>query len=390
MYCGGMFIKITTSGGRRYIQLVESYRDESGRVKKRTVATLGRADQVGGQLQSVIRGLQRLRGDAPSDAGAVATMADVRFESSRALGDVWALTELWDELGFGELRRVFGRTRSRIDVEALVRLMVLNRLCDPTSKLGVLRWLQTVALPRFAPKAVTHQQLLRAMDALVEHQGRVQAALAGLLRPLIDQDLSVVFYDMTTIGVEGETELAGDLRQFGLSKDGGIRRQFMLGVVQTAEGLPLMHRVWEGNTAEAPTLSAVVQEVLALYPVKRVVLVADRALLAWTIWSGCASNAWAAPSSPWSSSWPCRGGATASSRRFWSRSTHSAARRPPVRSLARPAGRTCAWSGLTIRAARRNKPQRAASISKNSRRRPSGARASSTPRTVDPPSRAGA
>jgi transposase len=272
-----MFIKLTTSGGRRYVQLVESYRDESGRVKKRTVATLGRADQAGEQLGSVIRGLQRLRGDAPALESAAA--GDVRFESSRALGDVWALTELWDELGFGELRRVFRRTRSRIDVEALVRLMVLNRLCDPTSKLGVLRWLQTVALPRFAPKEVTHQQLLRAMDALVEHQDRVQTALAGWLRPLIDQDLSVVFYDMTTIGVEGETELAGDLRQFGMSKDGGIRRQFMLGVVQTAEGLPLTHRVWEGNTAEAPTLSAVVQEVLALYPVKRVVLVADRGLL---------------------------------------------------------------------------------------------------------------
>lgn len=88
-----------------------------------------------------------------------------------------------------------------------------------------------------------------------------------------------MFYDMTTIGVEGEAELAGDLRQFGMSKDGGTRRQFMLGVVQTAEGLPLTHRVWEGNTAEAPTLSAVVQEVLSLYPVKRVVLVADRRLL---------------------------------------------------------------------------------------------------------------
>lgn len=65
VYCGGMFIKITTSGGRRYVQLVESYRDERGRVKKRTVATLGRADQAGSQLESVIRGLQRLRSDTP-------------------------------------------------------------------------------------------------------------------------------------------------------------------------------------------------------------------------------------------------------------------------------------------------------------------------------------
>ena len=42
---------------------------------------------------------------------------------------------------------MFGRTRHAIDVEALIRIMVLNRLCDPDSKLGVLRWLQTVTLP---------------------------------------------------------------------------------------------------------------------------------------------------------------------------------------------------------------------------------------------------
>ena len=43
-----MHVKLTTSGGRRYVQLVESYRDEAGQVKKRTVATLGRAEQVAG------------------------------------------------------------------------------------------------------------------------------------------------------------------------------------------------------------------------------------------------------------------------------------------------------------------------------------------------------
>jgi hypothetical protein len=75
-----------------------------------------------------------------------------------------------------------------------------------------------------------------------------------LLRPLIDQELSVVFYDPTTVGVEGATELPGDVREYGMSKDGGIARQFMLGVVQTAEGLPIAHRVWQGNTAEAVTL----------------------------------------------------------------------------------------------------------------------------------------
>ena len=45
--------------------------------------------------------------------------------------------------------------------------MVFNRLCAPDSKLGCLRWLETVAMPAM-PEGVTHQHLLRAMDALME------------------------------------------------------------------------------------------------------------------------------------------------------------------------------------------------------------------------------
>lgn len=273
-----MHVKITTSGSRRYVQLVESYRDDAGRVKKRTVATLGRLDQVGGELDSVIRGLLKVSGRDP--LGERPAAPSVAFESARALGDVWALTELWDELGFGALRRVFRRTRHTTDVEALIRVMVLNRLCDPDSKLGVLRWLETVALPEVDVKTITHQQLLRSLDALMDHQAAVDAVVAGLLRPLIDQDLSVVFYDLTTIRTEGLATVAGDVRAFGMAKEGTIARQFMLGVVQTAEGLPIYHEVFDGNAAETKTLLPTLATVLERFPqVRRLVLVADRGLL---------------------------------------------------------------------------------------------------------------
>jgi len=76
--------------------------------------------------------------------------------------------------------------------------------------------------------------------------------------------LSVVFYDLTTIRTEGLSTEAGDLRHFGMSKEGVIARQFMLGVVQTADGMPIHHEVFEGNEwpsssgsrANAPNLSS--------------------------------------------------------------------------------------------------------------------------------------
>ncbi len=271
-----MFVKLTHSGPRSYVQLVEAYRDDAGRPKQRTVVTLGRLDQLDSGLDSVIAGLLRITGKAAPTAAPAPT---INFESARDFGDVWALTELWNSLGFDRLKRVFRRTRHAIDVEALVRVMVLNRLCDPESKLGVLRWVQTVTLPGAFDGAIEHQHLLRAMDAMVEHQDEVEVVLASLLRPLVDQNLAVVFYDMTTIRAAGLSDEDGDVRQFGMSKEGVIARQIMLGVVQTAEGLPLYHEVFDGNTSEVQTLKPTLEKIVKRFPVKRVIAVADRVLL---------------------------------------------------------------------------------------------------------------
>jgi hypothetical protein len=94
-----VFIKLTRSGGRTYAQLAESFRDEQGRPRQRTLATLGRIDDNGGQVDKLLAALLRARGRPAGDAAA----PQVRFESALALGDVWALSELWRELGFDGL-----------------------------------------------------------------------------------------------------------------------------------------------------------------------------------------------------------------------------------------------------------------------------------------------
>ena len=108
---------------------------------------MGRLDKLGDKLESVAEGLCRITGRTLPDK------PDVAFESSRA----------W-------------------------------------------RWLQTVCIPGVSDlEKVDHQHLLCAMDAFNEHQAAVSDQVTELLRPLIDQELSVVFYDMTTIRTEGLT-----------------------------------------------------------------------------------------------------------------------------------------------------------------------------------------
>ena len=89
-----------------------------------------------------------------------------------------------------------------------------------------------------------------------------------------------MFYDLTTIRTEGDSQVGcGELRQYGRAKEGDIARQVMLGVVQTAEGLPVHHEVFAGNSAETHTLVPTIEPVLSRFPIRRVVLVADRGLL---------------------------------------------------------------------------------------------------------------
>ena len=78
-----MFIKVTQSGSRRYVQLVESFRNAEGKPRQRTVCTLGRLES-GGEVDTLIASLQRARGVVP----AVAALDRLRFTDSRQAGDV--------------------------------------------------------------------------------------------------------------------------------------------------------------------------------------------------------------------------------------------------------------------------------------------------------------
>lgn len=272
-----MFVKITSSGGRQYVKLVEAFRDKAGVPRQRVIATLGRIEAIrSGESNALINGLLRAADQPTMDEGT----GSVSFAPALTVGDTWMLTALWEELGFAEAFRRILRPRRRFDAEKLLRVMVFNRLCDPESKLGISRWLEGTLVPDVPVESVTHQRLLRTMDTVTDCVRALEEVTATLLRPLIDQELSIVFYDLTTIRTEGGSQVGcGELRQYGRAKEGDIARQVMLGVVQTAEGLPIHHEVFAGNSAETQTLVPTIERVLSRFPIRRVVLVADRGLL---------------------------------------------------------------------------------------------------------------
>jgi hypothetical protein len=157
--------------------------------------------------------------------------------------------------------------------------MVFNRLCDPTSKLGCLRWLDTVAMPAMPDKR--HPSAPSARHGRADGQcGAVEDELARQVRPLVDRDLAVVFYDLTTVRIHGEGEVEDDIRAYRHEQGYGRHRPPVRARRRADRRGPAAHAHRPPRQrGETKTLQGMLATVLQRFPIQRVILVADRGLL---------------------------------------------------------------------------------------------------------------
>ena len=99
-------------------------------------------------------------------------------------------------------------------------------------------------------------------------------------RDLLNLQVDIVLYDLTTLRFESTRTDLGELRQFGYSKE--MRTdctQVVFGLLVDRDGIPLGFEVYPGNTFEGQTLSDIVDKMRKKFNVRRFIFVADRGLL---------------------------------------------------------------------------------------------------------------
>jgi transposase len=96
---------------------------------------------------------------------------------------------------------------------------------------------------------------------------------------IINNQLIIAFYDVTTLHFENESE--DDFRKIGFSKEGKLNRpQIQLGLLTTLEGYPLAYEVYEGNRFEGKTLIETLVNFEKRFSLKqKPIIVADRGML---------------------------------------------------------------------------------------------------------------
>lgn len=276
-----MFIRLhkQKQGNKTYtsVLLCESYRDpeKGGAPRNRVLINLGSLDKLGlDTAKKLGQGFLRLAGVDERAFVAEAVCAP-------DFGHVFAVSHVWDKLGLSDaLNRAGLNGDATFEVAALIKLLVVNRICDPCSKLALLEWLESVRFPGFEKERPAYQHLLRAMDRLILVKEKAEPFIVGLLHDRKPEG-DLVFYDITSTWFDGDRSLTeDDIRRYGYSRDGRFdRRQITIGVVMGSNGIPMCHHVFPGNTVDKTTVAEVVADLKTRFKLRRVIFVGDRGML---------------------------------------------------------------------------------------------------------------
>lgn len=184
------------------------------------------------------------------------------IEQINVIGTELLLGRIFDEIGFDVIP------------ETLFRLLVFSRLCFPVSKQKT-----TDYLYKYHSIELDTDRIYRYMDKISKHhKSDIQQISYKHTRAILNNEISIVFYDVTTIYFEIDKE--DELRKTGFSKEGKHQNpQIVLGLLVSIDGYPLAYEIFEGNKFEGHTMLPVIDAFKEKYDLGKLVIIADTGML---------------------------------------------------------------------------------------------------------------
>lgn len=160
-----------------------------------------------------------------------------------------------------------------MEVDTLLSDLVIMRIFEPASKLRSIELMESYF-------GIRHRR-----QRFYESTPRWLALKQGIEKRTLDFakkqygfDLSLMFYDVTTLYFETFTE--DELRKNGFSKDNKSQQpQIVVALMVTPEGFPVGYEVFSGNTFEGRTLIPVIRSFIKTHDVDHFAVVADAAMI---------------------------------------------------------------------------------------------------------------
>lgn len=189
-------------------------------------------------------------------------MESLANASIRTIGPELIFGKLYDHIGFGQIK------------EDLFRHLVVARLAFPLSKLKTTEYLY-----RYQGIELKVNTIYRFMDKLNDElKEQVEQIAFAHTSNVLNGNLAIVFYDMTTLYFEASDE--DDLRKAGFSKDGKHQNpQIYLGLLVGLGGYVIGYDIFEGDIYEGHTMIPFLEKIAARFDLGKPIVVADAGLL---------------------------------------------------------------------------------------------------------------
>jgi len=167
--------------------MVESYR-EKGKIKQRQIGNLGNIDRY--SEEEVLSLINKLRSFLHDNA--TGTIHDITKHGDKYFGIPYVVNFFWQQFGLSEfINKAFKDRNIEIDVDLCTKLMVTNRLMEPSSKLSTSNWIKDVYMPELEDRNLPDvHQLYRSLDYLMEIKDDLECYLYHKLTNLFSLDLS--------------------------------------------------------------------------------------------------------------------------------------------------------------------------------------------------------
>jgi transposase len=251
---GSISVQIISKAGGKY-KVLKSIGSGSSEQKIESLWYLGQQE------------IERIKAQTKLFVSKTDTLVEQAFEalenaSVRTVGPELVFGKIYDHIGFNEVG------------EYLFKHLVISRLAFPLSKLKTIDYLY-----RFQGISLDIDAVYRFLDKLNNtHKQKVEQIAFDHTKKLLGNNISVVFYDMTTIYFEASDE--DDLRKAGFSKDGKHQNpQIYLGLLVGLGGYAIGYDIFEGNIYEGHTLIPFLENISAKFNLEKPIVVADAGLL---------------------------------------------------------------------------------------------------------------
>lgn len=196
------------------------------------------------------------------DANIESFLTSLENAQINIIGPELVFGKIYDYIGFNVIK------------EDLFRHLVIARLSFPLSKLKTIDYLY-----RYQGLSLNISSVYRFLDKLNnELKLQVEQIAYRHTLKLLRNDISVVFYDMTTLYFEASDE--DDLRRTGFSKDGKHQNpQIFLGLLVSLGGYVIGYEIFKGSIYEGHTLIPVIEKLSKKFNLSKPIVVADAGLL---------------------------------------------------------------------------------------------------------------